>query len=67
MLVKYFIHLQVEIMRTLFWCESQKEGDHYTDLDIGGRIILKLILEEWDAVVWTRFIWLRIGTNRGLL
>jgi hypothetical protein len=25
------------------------------------------ILEEYDVVVWTRFIWLIIGTSRGLL
>jgi hypothetical protein len=37
---------------------SQKEIVQYKDLEVGGRIILKL-----DAVVWTGFIWLRIGTN----
>jgi hypothetical protein len=26
-----------------FWWESQKERDHYEDLDVGGWIILKLI------------------------
>jgi hypothetical protein len=26
-----------------------------------------LILEKWDKVVWTRLIWLRIGTSGGLL
>jgi hypothetical protein len=29
-----------------FWWESQKERDHYECLDIGGRIILKWILQE---------------------
>jgi hypothetical protein len=24
-----------------FWWESQKERDHYQDLDVGGRIILQ--------------------------
>jgi hypothetical protein len=32
------------------------------DVDVGGRIILKLILEKQDGVVWTGFIWIRIGT-----
>jgi hypothetical protein len=29
-----------------FWWESQKERDHYEDLDVGGRIILRWILEK---------------------
>jgi hypothetical protein len=29
-----------------FWWESQKERDHYEDLDVGGRIILEWILER---------------------
>jgi hypothetical protein len=29
------------------WWESQKETDHYEDLDVGGRIILKGILETY--------------------
>jgi hypothetical protein len=28
-------------MRTGFWWESQNEKDHYEDLAVGGRIILK--------------------------
>jgi hypothetical protein len=34
-----------------FWWESQKERDHYKDLDIGRRIILKWILERCNEVV----------------
>jgi hypothetical protein len=29
-----------------FWWGSQKERDHQEDLDVGGRIILKCILEK---------------------
>jgi hypothetical protein len=28
------------------WWESQKERDHWEDLDVGGRIILRWILER---------------------
>jgi hypothetical protein len=29
-----------------FWWEDQKERDHQEDIDVGGRIILKRILEK---------------------
>jgi hypothetical protein len=29
-----------------FWLESQKEREHWEDLDVGGRIILEWILER---------------------
>jgi hypothetical protein len=54
-------------MRIGFCWESQKERVHYKDLDVGGRIILKLILEIWDGTVWTGLNWLKIGTSGGLL
>jgi hypothetical protein len=44
----------------VFWWESRKERDHYEEVDAGGRIILKWILEKWNEVVWTGFIWLMI-------
>jgi hypothetical protein len=50
-----------------FWWENQKVRDHKGDLDVGGRTLLKWILERWDRVVWTGSIWLRIGTSGGLL
>jgi hypothetical protein len=54
-------------MHTGFCCESQKELDQWEDLDVDGRIVLKWIMEKYDGVVWTRFIWLRIGVNGELL
>jgi hypothetical protein len=36
-------------------------------LDVGRRIILKLILEEEDGVVCTGLVWLWIGTSVGIL
>jgi hypothetical protein len=37
------------------------------DQDVDGWIMLKLILERQDRVVWTGMIWLRIGISGGLL
>jgi len=36
-------------------------------LGVHGRIILEWILGKWGGKVWTGFVWLRIGTNGGLL
>jgi hypothetical protein len=47
--------------------ESQKERNHYEDLDVGERIILKCILNKWVGVAWIGFIWLRIETGDRLL
>jgi uncharacterized membrane protein len=33
----------------------------------GGWIILGLILERWDGVMWTGLVWLRIRTGGELL
>jgi hypothetical protein len=37
------------------------------ETNVGGRIILKWILEKYSGVVWTGFIWLRIRTSSGIL
>jgi hypothetical protein len=47
--------------------EKQEERDHWEDPELGGRTILKWILEIEDGVVWIGFIWLRIGIGGGLL
>jgi hypothetical protein len=36
-------------------------------LDVGRKIILKWILERYDGVVRTGFIWLKMETSEGLL
>jgi hypothetical protein len=36
-------------------------------IGLDGRIILKIILKKYDVMVWTGFIWLRVGTSGGLL
>jgi hypothetical protein len=50
-----------------FLWESQKERDHWENLDVGWRIMLRWILDRSDDVVWTGLIWLRIGTSEVLL
>jgi hypothetical protein len=54
-------------LHTGLWKESQKEINQWEDLNVGESIILKCMLEKWDGVVQTGFIWLRIGTNGGPL
>jgi hypothetical protein len=43
-----------------FWWDCQKERDHQESPDVVRQIILKLVLEMWDGVVWTGLIWPRI-------
>jgi hypothetical protein len=40
-------------MHIEFWWESWKERDHWEDLNIGGRIILRWISEiGWGGMDW---------------
>jgi hypothetical protein len=44
------------------------EGRYYLeDLGIDGRIILKMILRKSCCMLWTGFMWLRIGLSSRLL
>jgi hypothetical protein len=47
--------------------ENLKGRGHWDLLGVIGRLILELILEKQVGTLWTRFIWLSIGTSDGLL
>ena len=42
---------------------KHKKPHHLKDLDVGGKIILKLISKYVEA--WTGFVWLRTGSSYG--
>ena len=46
-----------------FWWGNLREGDHLEDPGVGEGIILKLMLMKRDGVLWTAWIWLRVGTG----
>jgi hypothetical protein len=43
-----------------------REGNHFEDLLVDGRIILNLTIKKWNRAE-TELIWLRTGTDGGLL
>jgi hypothetical protein len=54
-------------MHVGLWWESHKEGYYWDDQDVDGWIILKSILQREVGMVLAGVIWIRIGTNGGLL
>jgi hypothetical protein len=45
------------------WWGGLREGDHWGDPDIDGRIILKGIFMKWEGIVGTGWSGLRIGNE----
>jgi hypothetical protein len=46
---------------------SLREGDHWGDADLHGRIIIRWIFRTWEGVEGTGWSRLRIGTGGGHL
>jgi hypothetical protein len=44
-----------------------EEKDMLGELGVDGRIILKLILKNYDVWLWARFMWFRIESSSRLL
>ena len=55
-----------EVYKGLWW-GNLREGDHWGDPDVDGRIILRRISRKWEGVVGTVWSWLRIGAGGGHL
>jgi len=43
------------------WWVVLKRTDHLEELDLDGRVILKLIFKKWEVEAWTGLIWLGKG------
>jgi hypothetical protein len=54
-------------MFTVFWLGGPKVRDHWEDLVVGGRIILRWTLGRQGSMDRTGFDWLRVGSVGGLL
>jgi len=48
-----------------FWWADLREGDHFEDAGLDGRIILEWIYKRWNLK--TGLIWFWIGAGSGLL
>jgi hypothetical protein len=55
------------VMHIGFWWKVRMKENNWEDLDLDRRVILRWILERYDAVVRTGLIWLTLGTSGGLL
>jgi hypothetical protein len=44
-----------------FWWGFLREINHLEDPCVDGRIILRLILRNWDVATFTELIWFRKG------
>jgi hypothetical protein len=57
--------VNTKYLRLMFWWGSLREGDHWGNPDVDGRIILREIFRKVEGVVGTAWSGLRIGTGGG--
>jgi hypothetical protein len=50
-----------------FSCGNLRERAHLDELGVDRRIILRLVIRQWNVRARTGLFWLRIGTGGGLL
>jgi len=49
------------------WCRNLREREHWRDLGVDARIILRRFSRRWDVGIWTGMGWPRIETSGGSL
>jgi len=57
------LHCSLSQLLTLFLGRNMVERDHFEDLVVNGRIVLKWILDKLDEWAWNGFIWHRLVTS----
>jgi hypothetical protein len=69
--IHYCVHNSPSTSGSPQWSHSLwrglREGDHWGDPDVDGRIILRGIFRKWEGIVGTGWSGLRIGTGGGHL
>ena len=50
---------------TWLCCGNLKERNHLQDPGLDGKVIFRWRPRKWDVGLWTRLVWLRIGTSGG--
>jgi hypothetical protein len=53
-------------IREKFWLGSLNVRDHWEDIGVFVRIILKWLLGKFCGKVWIGFSWLKVGTGLAL-